>query len=195
MLLARYIDPLCAIVVTLLVVSFALPARAHDYRPTRQAMIQIDDAGGAVLWRIELRGPQAELWRKIHVLSDKHDEDVNQRALLRLFSKAVGDIDLSVGGNPFRFSAAKVKIEENTNKNVVVLGLMEFEIEQALSDSVIHVTCALQKDGPLLTVGAQALGQWRVLDSHEQASQQKRLALKRVALDEKLEFYFVRLRQ
>ena len=106
------------------------PGLAHDSKPTRQAVLQLDEGGGAVLWRIEVRGQHAHLWRQASGidLGTKVRKAGHQRGLLSLWAKTVDGVEFRIDGQPLEFRAAQMNLEENTEDKLVLLGLTEFSL-------------------------------------------------------------------
>ena len=167
---------------------------AHDYRPTRQAIVQIDDAGGALLWRIELRGDYAKLWRRAHLLalSDGAVQNVSNGALIRLWAKAVEGVEFTIDGTPLKLSGAKMHLEENREDKLVLLGLVEFSLSKKQTDSSVRLSCVMKKDGPNLNLRAQGLGQWKLMGTHSvEAGHSSEAQILR--FQEKVELEFIRV--
>ncbi len=143
---------------------------AHDSKPTRQAVLQLDKSGGAVLWRIEVRGQHAHLWRQASGidLGTKIRKAGHQRGLLSLWAKAVDGVEFRIDGQPIEFSSAQMNLEENTEDKLVLLGLTEFSLPTG--QERVKINCRLTKKGPALDLKVQGLKAWQLWDKAHQTS-------------------------
>ena len=168
---------------------------AHDYRPTRQAIVQLDDAGGALLWRIELRGHHAKLWRRTHLLGsgDGPVQNVSNGALIRLWAKAVDGVEFTIDGTPLKLSGAKMHLEENREDTLVVLGLVEFSLPKKQTGSSLRLSCVMKKDGPKLNLRAHGLGAWKLMGTFNPTESGNSLESQTLRFQEKVELEFIRV--
>lgn len=150
--------------------------RAHDIRPERDMVIQLDGQGGAILWRVQMTGWRADVMGAVHdVDRDRqltHFEE--QRLAAALLQKGMHGVtvwvdgaslaDRSMGVPPLQITMDKSAM---ANGQLIALGLLDdlIPLYAPLQSSRHHLRVLVRKDTGPVALWVQRDVPWRMGDS------------------------------
>lgn len=164
----------------------ATAAEAHEAVPQRGLVVQVDDEGVAALWSITVRGPVAELMRRLN--DSDADGRLNDAEATRLASALVGKatrgVEITVDGVRPVAVGADARIAQAT-PSLVAIGLVTLKEPDAVAASHRLAVRVRTGSGPI-RVHVQCLGGWRL-------AQQAVPVVKELAPGDRLELWLERV--
>ena len=150
-----------------LVLGLMLPVNvaAHGGSAERGVVVQLDKQGGALLWRVTMRGRPAML------MAAPQDRDGDgalrgeegRRLAITILAKASRDFRLQWEGEPLATRAVEARLEgpAQVGDALTVVGLMQF----ALPAGAVQGTLAASLTGPegVVSLQVQGLDGWRLV--------------------------------
>jgi len=149
--------------VGLLAILIAAPSSAQSHKFTTQPelVLQADGHGAVGVWRVELRGPRAQL------MIAGHDGDRNgrlsgpegERAGQELIRKALRSVAVKLQQRRLRANIKLAQAERISSGSLVAVGVVEFDLQRSLAQNDL---LRVESIGGPLSLAMQTLDGWRI---------------------------------
>lgn len=148
-----------------LVAVLAPPASAHQKRPARSVVVQMEGDRVMVLWRAELYGRPAALLHAIHDLDHNGRLDPNEQMLAAgaVATKAMAGIEIRLGDARLDVKDLEARLEGPLTGSGLTALALATSIPGAPPAAFRRTLTLMVDHGGDLGVSAQGLDDWRVV--------------------------------